>query len=101
MSGITKLSLLPKLLVLVFTLALFIGCRKESDSPEPLPVTVAINKDSTYQTIAGFGGANRMWGTQFLKPAEAKKAFGTDETDLGLSIYRKRHISALNYFSLN
>lgn len=90
MSGITKLSFPPKLLVLVFMLALFMGCKKESDNPEPLPVTVAINTDSTYQTIAGFGGGNRMWGTQFLKPAEAKKAFGTDETDLGLSIFRVR-----------
>jgi glucuronoarabinoxylan endo-1,4-beta-xylanase len=79
-----------KLLCFVFTLALFIGCKKESNNPEPLPVPVTINTDITYQTIAGFGGANRMWGTQFLKPAEAKKAFGSDETDLGLSIFRVR-----------
>ncbi|HEX7494131.1 MAG TPA: hypothetical protein VF346_07920 [Bacteroidales bacterium] len=77
-----------KLLCFVFTLAFFIGCKKESNNPEP--VTVTINTAGTYQTIAGFGGANRMWGTQFLKPAEAKKAFGTDGTDLGLSIFRVR-----------
>jgi glucuronoarabinoxylan endo-1,4-beta-xylanase len=90
MSHTIKLILPPKPFYFVFILALFIGCKKESEDPGPLPVTVAINTDSTYQTIAGFGGANRMWGTQFLKPAEAKKAFGTDETDLGLSIFRVR-----------
>jgi len=81
-------SLSLKLLCFVFALAFFIGCKKERDNPEPLIVT--INIDITYQTIAGFGGANRMWGTQFLKPSEAKKAFGTGETDLGLSIFRVR-----------
>jgi glucuronoarabinoxylan endo-1,4-beta-xylanase len=77
-----------KLLYFIFVLAFFIGCKKEIDNPEPLIVT--INTDITYQTIAGFGGANKMWGTQFLKPTETKKAFGTDETDLGLSIFRVR-----------
>jgi len=72
----------------VLTLIFFIGCKKESNNPEPVFIT--INTDIIYQTIAGFGGANRMWGTQFLKPAEAKKAFGTDDTDLGLSIFRVR-----------
>jgi O-glycosyl hydrolase len=83
-----SLSLKP--LCFVFALTFFIGCEKESDKPEPEPepLIVTINTDSSYQTIAGFGGANRMWGTQFLKPAKAKKAFGTDETDLGLSIFR-------------
>jgi len=90
MSRTIKLSLPLKLLCFVFTLAFFFGCKKESDDPEPVPLTVTINADITYQTIAGFGGANKMWGTQFLKPAEAKKAFGTDETDLGLSIFRVR-----------
>jgi O-glycosyl hydrolase len=77
-----------KQLCFVFTLIFFIGCKKESNNPEPVIIT--INTDITYQTIAGFGGANKIWGTQFLKPAEAKKAFGTDETDLGLSIFRVR-----------
>lgn len=81
-------SLPLRLLCFVFSLTFFIGCKKESD--EPVPLTVTINADITYQTIAGFGGANKMWGTQFLKPAEAKKAFGTDETDLGVSIFRVR-----------
>lgn len=79
-----------KLLYFVFTLTFITGCKKESDSPEPVAVIVTINTDSTYQTLAGFGGANTMWGTQFLKPAEAKKAFGTDNNDLGLSIFRVR-----------
>jgi glucuronoarabinoxylan endo-1,4-beta-xylanase len=69
---------------------LLTGCKKESDKPEPEPLIVTVNTSITYQTIAGFGGANRMWGTQFLKPAEAIKAFGTDVNDLGLSIFRVR-----------
>jgi O-glycosyl hydrolase len=81
-------SLPLKRLCLVFTLIFFIGCKKESNNPEPVFIT--INTDITYQTIAGFGGANKIWGTQFLKPSEAKKAFGTDDTDLGLSIFRVR-----------
>lgn len=68
------------------------SCGKE-ETPNLNPsdaFTVTIETDKTYQTIAGFGGANRMWGTQFLKPAEAQKAFGTDESGLGLSIFRVR-----------
>ncbi len=76
------------LFCIIFTLPFFIGC--ENTGSEAGPLTVTINTDITYQTIAGFGGGNRMWGTEYLKPAEAKKAFGTDETDLGLSIFRVR-----------
>jgi glucuronoarabinoxylan endo-1,4-beta-xylanase len=94
MSGTIKLILPPILLIFVFTLTFLTGCEREDDDPqpepEPVPLTLTINTDITYQTIAGFGGANRIWGTQFLKPAEAKKAFGTDETDLGMSIFRVR-----------
>jgi len=52
--------------------------------------TVSIDPGTTYQTISGFGGANQMWGTQFLEPEEAKLAFSTDATGLGLSIFRVR-----------
>ena len=31
-----------------------------------------------------------MWGTQSLKPAEATKAFGLGDGELGLSIFRVR-----------
>lgn len=73
-----------------FALVLFIGCEKVSNNPEPKPIILTISTERTYQTIAGFGGADKMWGTQFLKPVEAKKAFGTGENDLGLSIFRVR-----------
>lgn len=78
--------------ILIAGLFLLNGCEKERDAPGPTgdPLTVSINMNDTYQTIAGFGGANRMWGTQFLKPAEAQKAFGTGEGELGLSIFRVR-----------
>lgn len=73
-------------------LLLFSGCGQDRDTPEPVgdPLTVTINTNEIHQTIAGFGGANRMWGTQFLKPAEAQKAFGIGEGELGLSIFRVR-----------
>jgi O-glycosyl hydrolase len=82
---------------LFFTLILlgitaFFSCDKEEEIPGIVAgqLTSTINSDVTYQTIAGFGGANRMWGTQFLKPEEAALAFGTAEGQLGLSIFRVR-----------
>lgn len=68
--------------------------------PDPDPFTIEIDADKEYQAIAGFGGANRMWGTQFLKPAEAKKAFGLGEDELGLSIFRVRIASNKNEWPL-
>ncbi|MFN3488499.1 MAG: glycosyl hydrolase, partial [Emticicia sp.] len=73
----------------------FSGCQKSTaDVPADVvkapPFKVIINPQTTFQTIAGFGGANRMWGTQSLKPAEATKAFGLNENELGLSIFRVR-----------
>jgi O-glycosyl hydrolase len=77
-------------------------CGKEEDSPKQkvVPLVVSVNTEITYQTIAGFGGANRMWGTSFLKPAEATKAFATDEAGLGLSIFRVRIASDDNEWPL-
>ena len=67
------------------------------DNTGPIPIDTELRADAsiitptvTYQTISGFGGANRMWGTQSLKPNEAAKAFGTGDGQLGLSIFRVR-----------
>ena len=92
MSQTLKSSFSLRLFIFVFILSSLTACEKETDETEtkPEPVIITIHTDITYQTIAGFGGANRIWGTQFLKPVEAKKAFGTDETDLGLSLFRVR-----------
>ncbi|PRY96630.1 O-glycosyl hydrolase [Marinilabilia salmonicolor] len=58
---------------------------------QELPVTrVVIDPDIVHQTITGFGGANMIWGTDYLTEAEMDLAFGTDEEQLGLSIYRVR-----------
>lgn len=60
---------------------------------EAKPVTVThINVDPavTFQTIAGFGGANMIWGSDFLTADEVKKVFGTGNGELGLSIMRVR-----------
>ena len=63
------------------------GCKKEenedrdpNDQGVPDPMVLTVDTAVTCQTIAGFGGANRMWRTRYLKPAEAKKAFGMDNT---------------------
>ncbi len=80
-----------KLLLLLF----FFACKKDDKGGTIIPTTaiptkITINPQTTYQTITGFGGANRMWGTQSLKPAEATKAFGLNDGELGLSIFRVR-----------
>jgi glucuronoarabinoxylan endo-1,4-beta-xylanase len=63
------------------------------------PVMVTINPATTYQTIAGFGGGNTMWGTNFLTPAQIKTAFGTGDNELGLSIFRVRLSSVQSEWS--
>lgn len=84
------------LLFVTFYCLLTSGCKKDEDNGdrstvvEAEPLMITINTETTYQTIAGFGGANRMWGTNFLKPAEFPKAFGTGDSQLGLSIFRIR-----------
>lgn len=73
----------------------FSACKKDNTGgtvipTKAIPTKITINPQTTYQTISGFGGANRMWGTQSLKPAEATKAFGLNDGELGLSIFRVR-----------
>ncbi|PHN01625.1 glycoside hydrolase [Flavilitoribacter nigricans] len=87
-----KISPLTPLLCCLSLWIMTSGCEKENTTPgmQEDPFTITIQTDQQYQTIAGFGGANRMWGTQFLKPAEAEKAFSVDGDGLGLSIFRVR-----------
>ncbi len=71
-----------------------LACSKSEES-EPAPQKVsskalAIDPSVTYQTIAGFGAANQMWGSTFPDATDMKSAFGTEESDLGLSIFRIR-----------
>lgn len=74
--------------------ALVISCSKDSEDPAPKGPAdtndLTIDPATTYQTISGFGGANQMWGTQFPNASDMKSAFGMEETDLGLSIFRVR-----------
>jgi glucuronoarabinoxylan endo-1,4-beta-xylanase len=51
---------------------------------------VTIDSNTTYQTIAGFGGANAIWGADYLTSSEMALAFGTGDDGLGLSIFRVR-----------
>ncbi len=59
------------------------------------PFELVVNPEITYQTIAGFGGANTIWGSDYLNSNEMELAFGTDE-GLGLSIFRVRLSSNKN-----
>jgi glucuronoarabinoxylan endo-1,4-beta-xylanase len=67
---------------------------------DTLTTSLQIASDSSFQIIDGFGGANRMWGNQFLKPAISQKTFGTGNDDLGLSIFRVRIASDTNEWPL-
>ena len=85
--------LLTRHLIIVLTMVLS-ACSQSSEDPSPTPASkpkmLEVDPTTSYQTIAGFGGANQMWGTQFPSATDMKKAFGTDEGELGLSIFRIR-----------
>lgn len=89
-----------------FSLIFFNGLLACNNNDEPAPVTkitpkvITLTPSTTYQTISGFGAANQMWGSQFPTNSEMKKAYGTDETDLGLSIFRIRVGANANEWSL-
>ncbi|ARK10570.1 glycoside hydrolase family 30 beta sandwich domain-containing protein [Fibrella sp. ES10-3-2-2] len=75
----------------VLLLGVLIGCSKPAEEPAAVSVVkVDVLPQTTFQTITGFGGANRMWGTTSLKPSEAQKAFGVGDNELGLSMFRVR-----------
>lgn len=80
----------------IFLILAGLGCSKNADedngsSPTPSdPLLITVDTETQYQTISGFGGANRMWGTAFLQPSEFAKTFGTGDSQLGLSIFRIR-----------
>jgi glucuronoarabinoxylan endo-1,4-beta-xylanase len=86
---------------LLFTSLL--ACSK-SEEPTPTPTIppkiLALDPTTTHQTISGFGGANQMWGSTFPNASDMKSAFGTDESDLGLSIFRIRVASNPNEWPL-
>ncbi|MGD9930232.1 MAG: glycoside hydrolase [Mangrovibacterium sp.] len=68
-----------------------------SQAAKPVqPINVTFDLNTTYQTISGFGGANMIWGTDYLTETELDLAFGTGDTDMGLSIYRVRLSSSKN-----
>lgn len=87
--------------VLAGLTVLVMACDKQDDegtqiTPEPKAKIISVDLETIHQTIAGFGGANQMWGTQFLTPSQVKTAFDNEDTDLGLSIFRVRIASNQN-----
>ncbi len=87
-------------LISVVFVFLLMACGKDSKDviaeipKEVVPTNVTIDSNTKYQTISGFGGANAIWGTDYLTPAEMALAFGTGDDGLGLSIFRVRLSSA-------
>ena len=84
-------------LLLTFSLLLLLlqSCSKDSKDVIEVPAqvvtyNVTIDTNTTYQTISGFGGANTIWGTDNLSPAEMSLVFSTGDEGLGLSILRVR-----------
>lgn len=75
---------------IIFLLGVLVSCGKATEEPSIPQLKVDVLPQTTFQTITGFGGANRMWGPMSLKPAEAQKAFGTADNELGLSMFRVR-----------
>lgn len=69
---------------------LFPAPKRQGNGPavinEPDPLRLLADTDQTFQTIAGFGGADRMWGSRFQRPEEAEVAFGLGEGELGTTI---------------
>ncbi|WP_291858031.1 glycoside hydrolase [Marinilabilia sp.] len=63
---------------------------KQSGRVAPTTTKLTLDPTVVHQTIAGFGGANMIWGTDYLTESEMDMAFGTGEDQLGLSIYRVR-----------
>lgn len=93
------------IILFAICIAFSFSCKKSEEETKPVvvktnPFKVTITPLTTYQTIAGFGGANRMWGTQSLKPNEASKAFGLNDNQLGLSIFRVRISSNKSEWSI-
>jgi glucuronoarabinoxylan endo-1,4-beta-xylanase len=60
------------------------------------PIKLTINPTTANQTITGFGGANAIWGTDYLTTSEMDIAFGTGDNNLGMSIFRVRLSSNKN-----
>ena len=81
-------------MVSLMLLPLLMSCGKEQEFKDPADVVIIrdlnVETSNSYQTIAGFGGANQMWGTQFPSNEEIGKAFAQGESGLGFSIFRVR-----------
>jgi glucuronoarabinoxylan endo-1,4-beta-xylanase len=87
----------PKHLIGIISLLLILSaCSSDSKidtsevPKEVVPLNVTIDATTTYQTISGFGGANAIWGTDYLTSDEMALVYGTGENALGLSIFRVR-----------
>src|SRR5215207_9905787 len=87
------------LLWVISILFCFLSCTKKDEVLLAPPITITIDPSTTYQTIAGFGGGNAMWGTNYLTPGQIQTAFGTGENELGLSIFRVRLSSVQSEWS--
>ncbi|WP_163321809.1 glycoside hydrolase [Draconibacterium mangrovi] len=53
-------------------------------------VSLRIDPSETFQTITGFGGANAIWGNDYLNESEMDLALDIEGNSLGFSIFRIR-----------
>ena len=68
-----------------------------TQAAKPAPkVNIFLDPTTKYQTISGFGGANMIWGTDYLSETEMNASSGTGVDELGLSILRVRLSSDKN-----
>jgi O-glycosyl hydrolase len=98
MVSLKKLRTIPLffVLVVIFSITACSDDENKDDVEKVQTILVNVNPDVVHQTISGFGGANMIWGTDYLNSDEMDMAFGTGEDQLGLSIYRVRLSSNKN-----
>lgn len=86
-----------KSIYIIAGLAVLAGCTDDDDNGngngqqqnDPKAYEISVDPATTYQTIAGFGGASRMWGN-YMQPSVSQTIFGMGDDELGLSIFRIR-----------
>ena len=82
--------------LLLSALIYMVSCDNGGDEPEPDdPIvkkrdSITVDLNTTYQRIRGFGGCNGVFrgAGNYPKAADMQKAYGTGDSELGLTIFR-------------
>lgn len=76
---------------ILFSIILFDSCTKIDDIDRPRTSSsniMTIDLNDTYQSIRGFGGANRIFTGAYPNEDDMQKAYGMGDDELGLSMFR-------------